>query len=286
MNEDVKTAAAPAAVADEAPRHEESAVSARLQEPPKPKAKPTAEARIAELTAERKAAETERDSERQGREAAERELEDWRSGRKTAEEKRAEPVKQERPNARTWTGTQEEFDAAMDEWQRLRDAQVRAATLAEQAQAETKKSMGEMIQQITAKLPDAAEKIRASAAVIMAKAPAFVQVFVNESEAIGPLLYKLSDATLRDNLFEMAKTNPGKCLRMLHSMELEAMSKSTEPMTGARSEEGAPEPKPRAPKPPSEVGGRGAAIEDAGISAARDGNFGAFDAEQKRRHFR
>ncbi len=285
MNEDVKTAAAPAAVADEAPKHEELAVSATLREP-KPKAKPTAEARIAELTAERKAAETARDSERQAREAAEKELEDWHSGRKRAEEKKAEPAKKERPNARTWTGTQEEFDAAMDEWQRLRDAQVRAATLAEQAQAETNKSMGEMMQRMAAKHPGAEERIKSAAAIIMAEAPAFVQVFVNESDAIGQLLYKLGDATTLGNLLEVAKANPGRALRILRDMELDALSRSTEPITEAKPEERAHEVRPRAPKPPSEVGGRAAATEDAGISAARDGNFGAFDAEQKRRNFR
>jgi hypothetical protein len=288
MNEDVQTAAAPAAVSDEAPKHEESAVSATLQEH-KPKAKPSAEERISELTALRKAAETERDSERQAREAAEKELEDWRSGRKRAEEKKPEPAKKEppeRPNLRTWTGTQEEFDAAMDEWQGLRDAQIRAATLAEQVQAENKRSMGEMMQRMTAKHPDAEQQIKSAAAIIMAKAPAFVQVFVNESDAIGPLLYKLSDATTLSNLLETSKTNPGKALRILRDMELDALSKSTEPKTEGRPEEKAPEVRPRAPKPPSEVGGRGAATEDAATAAARDGNFGAFEAEQKRRHFR
>jgi hypothetical protein len=276
MNEDVKTATALAAVADEAPKHEEpAAVSATLQEP-KPRAKPAAEERISQLTAERKAAE-----ERAERaEARARELE------AKAAPAKAEPAKKERPNARTWTGTQEEFDAAMDEWQRVRDAEVRAAALAEQAQAETKKSMAEMMQRITAKHPDAAEKIKSAAAIIMAKAPALVQVFVNESDAIGQLLYKLSDATVRDPLFEMAKANPGKALRTLHSMELDALSTSTEPKTEAKGEEKAPDPKPRAPKPPSEVGGRGAAGEDAATAAARDGKFGDFEAEMARRHFR
>jgi hypothetical protein len=285
MNEDVKTATTPAAVADEAPKHEESPASATLQEP-KPKAKPTAEARISELTAERKAAEAARDSERQAREAAEKELEDWRAGRKKAEEKRAEPARNERPNLRTWTGTQEEFDRAMDEWQRLRDSQVRAATIAEQAQAETNKLMGEMMQRMTAKHPDAEGRIKSAAALIMAKAPAFVQVFVNESDAIGQLLYRLGDATTLGNLLDVAKVNPGRALRLLRDMELDAPSKSTEPITEARPEEKGPEVRPRAPRPPTEVGGRGAAIDEAGIAAARDGNFGAFDAEQKRRHFR
>lgn len=44
-----------------------------------------------------------------------------------------------------------------------------------------------------------------------------------------------------------------------------------------------PSPKPRAPKPPSEVGGRGAATEDAAVSAAKDGNFSAFSTELWRR---
>jgi hypothetical protein len=42
--------------------------------------------------------------------------------------------------------------------------------------------------------------------------------------------------------------------------------------------------KPRAPKPPAEVGGRGAATDDAAQAAARDNNFRGFDAAMRQRY--
>lgn len=58
-------------------------------------------------------------------------------------------------------------------------------------------------------------------------------------------------------------------------------------MNKARSEKPTAQPeerRPRAPKPPSEVGGRGAPAERADIAAARDGNFKAFDAAMRAKY--
>lgn len=239
-----------------------------------------------------RALETDRDGERQKREAAEKELEDWRSGRKKSEEKKAEPTKKaeppKRPNPFTWTGTQEDFDKAMDEYEQHRDALAVARVRQEQAQTEAQKSMSEMLKQATAKHPDAEVKIKAATTDIMGKAPLFVQSFVNDSEVLGDLLYTLADQTTLNNLLETAKTNPGKALRVLRDMELDIQKALKKPETKveAKSEEKASEVRPRAPKPPSEVTGRSSATEDAATSAARDGNFGAFDAEMAARHFK
>jgi polyhydroxyalkanoate synthesis regulator phasin len=245
----------------------------------KPKAKPAAEERISQLTAERKAAEDRANA----LEERLRKLESAAQPTTKAEPAKAkEPPK--RPNPFTWTGTQEAFDKAMDEYETYRDQIAVARVRQEQAQSEAQKSMSEMLKQATAKHPDAAEKIKSATTDIMGKAPLFVQSFVNDSEVLGELLYTLADQTTLSNLLETAKTNPGKALRVLRDMELDiqkALSKAPE----AKPEEKAPEPKPRAPKPPSEVGGRGAATEDAATAAARDGNFAAFEAEQRRRHF-
>jgi hypothetical protein len=176
----------------------------------------------------------------------------------------------------------------MDEYEQYRDSQAVARTRQEQAQLETQKAMGEMLKQATAKHPDAVDKITSTTREIMDKAPLFMQSFINDSEVLGELLYTLSDATTLNNLLETAKTNPGKALRVMRDMELgveKALSKP-EVKAEAKPEDKTPESKPRAPKPPSEVGGRGAATEDAAVAAARDGNFGSFDAEQRRRHFR
>jgi len=245
----------------------------------KPKAKPNAEERISQLTAERKAAEDRaNDLERQLREA--------KAAPATApkvESKPKEPPK--RPNPFTWTGTQEDFDKAMDEYEAHRDSLAVARVRQEQAQTEAQKSMSEMLKQATAKHPDAAEKIKTATSEIVGKAPLFVQSFVNDSEVLGDLLYTLADPTTLSNLLETAKTNPGKALRVLRDMELDITKALSNPPE-VKPEEKAPEPKPRAPKPPSEVGGRGAATEDAATAAARDGKFSDFEAEQQRKYFR
>ncbi len=248
----------------------------------KPKAKPSAEERISQLTAERKAAE-DRASDLEERL---RKLEAAAQPTPKAEPKaKEEPPK--RPNPFTWTGTQEEFDKAMDKYEEYRDSQVAARTRQEQAQTEAQKSMAEMLKGAVAKHPDAEEKIKAATSDIVGKAPLFVQSFVNDSEVLGDLLYTLADQTTLNNLLETAKSNPGKALRVLRDMELDIQKALTKPevKVEGKPEDKAPEPKPRAPKPPSEVGGRGAATEDAATAAARDGNFGAFEAEQRRKHF-
>ena len=281
--EESAASAPPAKVAK--PEDKAAEPGAAKQEPT-PKAKPTAEARIAELTAERKAAEK-RASDLEERL---RKLESAAQPTPKAEPKDESKPKQPpaEPNPFEWTGTKEEYAKAKDEYRQYRESQLVAQVRQELAQVEVQKSMAEMMKKTIARYPDAEEKIKSAAAIITAKAPAFVQVFVNESDAIGQLLYKLGDASTLNNLLETAKTSPGKALRVLRDMELEISKDSAKPeaKVEVKAEEKAPEPKPRAPKPPSEVGGRGAATEDAATVAARDGKFGDFEAEQQRKYFR
>jgi hypothetical protein len=266
--------------ASKAKPEEKSAEPGAAKQEPKPKAKPSAEERISQLTAERKAAEDRaKDLEERIRnlEAA------AKPPAKTGPAKPKEPPK--RPNPFTWKGTPEEYEAALEEYEQHRDSQVAARTRQELQQSEAQKSMGEMLKQATAKHPDAEQKIKSATTEIMTKAPQYVQAFVNDSEVLGDLLYTLADQTTLNNLLETAKTNPGKALRVLRDMELDIQKDLSKPPE-AKSEEKVPEPKPRAPKPPSEVGGRGAATEDAAVAAARDGKFSDFDAEMSRKHFR
>lgn len=276
--------AAPAAPAKEA-KPEKPADSGAAKQEPKPKGKPTAEERISQLTAERKAAED------RNKDLEERIRSLEAAAKPPAKAESAKPKEApKRPNPFTWTGTQEDFDKAMDEYEQYRDSQVAARTRQEQQQVEAQKSMQEVLKQTTAKHPDAAEKIKSATTEIMGKAPLFVQSFVNDSEVLGELLYTLADQTTLGNLLETAKTNPGKALRVLRDMELDIQkalkTEEIPPKQEAKPKEEAPETKPRAPKPPSEVGGRGAATEDAAVAAAKDGNFGAFDIEMRRRQFR
>lgn len=279
--EESAASATPAKEAKPEGKPKSAAESGAAKNEPKPKAKPTAEERISELTAERKAAISRA-------EAAEERLRKLESSAQTTSKAEAKPdAKKEapkRPDPFTWKGTPEEYNTAMDEWEAYRDVQAAARIRQEQAQTEAQKSMSEMMKQAAEKHPDAKEKITEATNEIMGEStPFFVKAFVNESEVIGELLYALADKTTLNNVLEKAKTNPGMALRALHIMELDIQKALSKPE--AKPEEKAPENKPRAPKPPSEVGGRGAATEDAAVSAARDGNFGAFGAEQERRYF-
>ena len=247
---------------------------------PKPKAKPSAEERISQLTAERKAAE----DRAKDLEERLRKLESAaQPASKVEPAKPKEPPK--RPNPFTWKGTQEEFDKAMDEYEQYRDSQVAARTRQEQQQQEANKAMADLLKQAVAKHPDAEEKIKTATSELMSKAPVFIQSFVNDSEQLTELLYTLADPPTLNNLLETAKTNPGKALRVLRDMELDIQKALAAPKEEPKPKVEAPEPKPRAPKPPTEVGGRGSATEDAGVAAAKDGNFSAFEAEQRRKHF-
>ncbi len=139
-------------------------------------------------------------------------------------------------------------------------------------QISDQKSMGEMLKEATVRYPDAGAKIRSATNEIVGKAPTFMQVFINDSEVIGDLLYTLADATTLSNLLEMSKTNPGKCLRVLHSMELDIQK--------ALSNRKATDARPRAPRPPREVGGRSAATDD----DTRGMDFTHFSRTMERRH--
>lgn len=286
--EDSAASATPAKQANPEKSAEPGAAKSANQEGgPKPKAKPSAEERISQLTAERKAAEDRAND----LDKRLKELEAKAAPKVEPAKAKEEPPK--RPNPFTWTGTQEEFDKAMDKYEEYRDAQVAARTRQEQAQSETQKAMNEMLKQATVKHPDAKEKIVAAATEVMGeKTPFFVKAFVNESEVIGELLYTLADSVTLNNLLETAKTNPGKALRVLRDMEVDVQKALSKPevkpevKSEAKAEDKAPEAKPRAPKPPSEVGGRGAATEDAASAAARDGKFSDFDAEMRRRYMR
>lgn len=138
----------------------------------------------------------------------------------------------------------------------------------------------EMLRKTVEKYPDSEPKITEAAKGVL-KAPAFVQAFINDSEVLTDLLFTLSDGATLQKIVETAQTNPGKALRALRDMEL-AIEKEVSP-PAAKVDEKPPELKPRAPKPPSEVSGRGAPSEDALVAAARANDFSAFEVEQNRR---
>ena len=111
---------------------------------------------------------------------------------------------------------------------------------------------------------------------------------INDSPVLADLLYTIggTEASKADFL-DACRTNPGKALRVALLMEQEIVKELGKGKVAEKKDgEAKPpvKPEPRAPKPPTEVGGRGATnTEDALISAAKAGNFREFDAEQTRR---
>jgi hypothetical protein len=121
--------------------------------------------------------------------------------------------------------------------------------------------------------------------------PREVFAVINESPVLADLLYTLggTEATKADFL-DACRNNPGKALRVALLMEQEIAKELGKGKAGAKKEgeasaesTSATTAKPRAPKPPTEVGGRGAPGEDALISAAKANDFRQFEAEQTRR---
>ena len=110
-----------------------------------------------------------------------------------------------------------------------------------------------------------------------------VEQYVRESEPeIAAHLLKYFGLKA-DDLKRITKLSARQQYKELEALET-AMREELAP--GKKGESKPPaELKPRAPKPPSEVGGRGAAGEDALRAAASSGDFRAFEAEESRRKF-
>jgi len=254
-------------------KHAAESETAKSQEK---KGKKNAEERIAELVAENKILREERERERSRAQEP-----------KPAPKVEAKaPEAPKRPNPYSWTGTQEEFDAAMDKYEEWRDAQ--SLRKAEQllADREAGRKLQAQIEAVKQKYPDAEDKIKATMeAMVDVQLPGVIRSMLDDSEVLPDLIYVLSDETTRNNLIETSKTNPGKAIRVLAQMEADIQAKAKAPVAEKKEakEEPPAEPKPRAPKPPAEVGGRGTAPEDAAREAARTGDFRSFEAEMNRR---
>ena len=156
-------------------------------------------------------------------------------------------------------GSYEQAMFAMNDFQAaVRGRYQQAAAANESAVRETSAALKETAR----KYPGAEEKVSQAARRLWTEAPLYIQQFVNDSEQISDLVYHLSDAKTLDHVLETARSNPSKALRMLRDLESDL-------------ESGPPQrPKPSAPRPVSEVGGRGTSWDDPEESAiGRGGNF-------------
>jgi hypothetical protein len=103
------------------------------------------------------------------------------------------------------------------------------------------------------------------------------------------ILYALGkDAEISEKFGELARTDPAEAIFVWKSLKQSVKKELAKPAAAAAADADGKTPapastKPRAPKPPSEVGGRGASGEDALVSAAKANDFRTFDAEQTRR---
>lgn len=272
-----------------APKGETAAESGAAPKQEKKGEKLTAEERVQQAVREKNEAREDADKRVKALEERLRKLES--APQPASKTEPAKPVEiPKRPNPFKWTGTPEEFEAAMDQYENhLRNQTALEVQRAQQWQQVEAKNL-EMLKEATAKYPDAETKIKEATGEIMKSAPDFIKVFVNDSDVLGDLLYALSDSTTLNNVLELAKTNPSKVLRVLRDMETDIQKAvSKDGKADAHSKTAMPDkkapapPEPRAPKPPSEVGGRGTASEDALVTAARSGDYRSFEAEETRR---
>ena len=273
--------------------------AAHSQEKPKerkPGEKKSAEERIADLTSEikRLSGELERSRSERATEPAKKTTEEakpnaqpatYAEWRKTFKPKEwIEQYAKDNPNA-----SYEEAVAAMGDHQA--DIRDKYSQIDQLREAGVKRGQ-EQLRKAIETYPDAEPKVKETAKRLQqADIPPFVTAMINDSDVMGHLLYTLADPKTLENLLETAKSQPGKAVRAIRDMELEiekAIAKPAdrkeEKKAEAKAEEKTPvETKPRAPKPPVEVGGRGTGEADATVAAARANDFSAFEAEQNRR---
>ena len=275
-------AATPAKEAKSEPEGKSAAESETASKQGKKERRPgeklSAEERIAQLTAKNRELEGELHVERERSRKPEP---------KSATEEAKQPETPKRPNPFTWKGTAEEYESAMELWEgHQKSLAVQEFQRNEAARAQNQKLQGQL-DEVKAKYPDAEDKIKATfASFSEVQFPGVIRAMLDDSECLPELMYVLSDEKTRSNFIETAAKNPGKAIRVLAQMEADIKQSASSKTAEATSDPKPPaEPKPRAPKPPSEVGGRGTAAEDELHSAAKANDFRTFEAEQNRRKF-
>lgn len=197
------------------------------------------------------------------------------------------PKAAKRPNPFTWAGTPEEFEAAQDAYEGRLQEIAAANALQQHSQRQQAQELQGKLDEARKRYADADTRILPVADRIEndQQIPLAVRQIIGESDVLPDLLYTLGADGKLDEFIQMAHTNPGKAIRMVAKLE----SLINEELSGkakseAASEEKPPvEPKPRAPKPPSEVGGRAAASEDGLVTAARANSFRDFEKEMNAR---
>lgn len=274
----------------------EAAKSSQEKVSHKPKPKPTADERIAELeaTIDKIRKNAGRETKAEASPALKSETKDEVG--KAPQELKA-PVKPKLEDFKTFA----EFDAAKDDYhEQMADYKAAKAVAELKQQQQMERFARQIDEQVTAAkdvYPDVDVKRIdevADAIVKDQEVPLIVKQRIGRSSVLTHLLYVMTgDQAEFDSFLKLAKNDPLAALDKLvltENLVKEALKngkgkseegKKTE--EGKEAKEDAPEVKPRAPKPVSEVGGRGTAPEDTLVAAARANNFSQFEAEQTRR---
>lgn len=288
QQEQSEDAASAAADASKGTETEDGADSAATKTQEKHR-KPGAEARIKELAARAK--------------QLERELEEARKPKKTEAESstaRQTEAKPESDGATRPKPTLNDKDAegkakfgSYEEWMEdLADwkaEQKLASYQREIEQTRQRESLGKSLTEARGRYADFdAVTMPLVQELVKPDIPKAVGDVLNDSPVLVDLLYTIGGSEeSKAGFLEACRTNPAKALRVALLMEQEIVKELKSAKSGASSQTGtaaaSANTKPRAPKPPTEVGGRGTSGDDALLSAAKTGDFRSFDAEQTRR---
>lgn len=301
-----KQDSAPAASEEEKPVTAAESGAAKAQESKaEGKGKLTAEERIRQLNAEK-------NSEKDRADALEARIRALESHPK--ETSKAEPVKAEakaapklperpkRPNMADFDGsagkTLAEYETAMDKYTDDLSAFHAAKAVSEERQRQAEAVQTEKVNsQLTEARKQYSDFDTVAAPIVKqfqenAEIHVAVRAALGNSPILPHLMYALGgDQTRLTQLVNLSKSDPIEAIKRLGAIEaivmeeLNKASKKEEPKAEVKADDKkTPEdPKPRAPKPPSEVGGRGTPGEDALVEAARSNRFSDFEAEQWRR---
>lgn len=213
-----------------------------------------------------------------------------------------------------------EYEDGVEAWNNVRDEhrtkELEKQVRSQLAQEAAQRDLSSKVQEAKTRYPDFDQRVMPAVDSIMTdqQIPFAVKAVLNDSPDFVDLMYTLSEPAALKDLIATAKQNPAAAIRKIVLVEqlvqAELAKGKTAKADGAdktASGEGAQrdasgkfvkagessddkgktdaasETKPRAPKPPSEVGGRGTATEDVLRSAAQKGDFRSFEAEQNRR---
>ncbi len=191
------------------------------------------------------------------------------------------------PDGKPKYASYEDFVEDLADW---KAEQRMAAREAEQRQRALLEQTTTALREAQARYPDFMEKAKPLVQELnKGDANEMALNRLNRSPHLADVLYAIggSEESAADFLAAM-RADPSKAIEVIVLMEQEIareLGKGGQP-NGKREtvqQEAPPAKNPRAPKPPAEVGGRGAAQEDALASAAKSGDFRSFAAEQTRR---